>query len=135
MLAISTKLETELFGYIEFIGCCSNGCGKQRDPVCTGPVWQGHWVFLVRRVGDRHDLVESFLLANHAEIGAGAFLRRISSLLQIDHLGIEGSVSGAQGLIECALLRNRCPEVHRFAIAVVRKPQLGLETEPGNTEQ
>ena len=60
-------------------------------------------------VGDRHDLVERLGLADHAEIGAGPLLGRVAALLEIDDLGIERRVTGAQLLVEFALLGDGRP--------------------------
>ena len=90
---------------------------------------------LVSRVGDRHDLVEGFLLADHAEVGPRTFFGGIPSLLEIDHLGIEGCITITQRLVERTLFNDSIPEFQRLSVSVVGQPELGLQTEPGDAEQ
>ena len=85
-------------------------------------------------VGDRHNLVKSLALANHAQIGPRAFFGRVSSLLKINHLGIERGVSGTQRLIQRALFGNRGSQVRRLPKTVVREPELGLKTKSGDPQ-
>ena len=49
--------------------------------------------------GDRHDLVERLGPADHAEIRTGALLGGVTALLEIDDLGIERRIAGAQLLV------------------------------------
>ena len=74
----------------------------------------------------RNDLVEGFLLANHAEIRARAFLGGSRTLFQVNDFGIEGRVAIAECVILQALPGNRGTQVARLAVAVVSQPELSL---------
>ena len=85
-------------------------------------------------VGNRHNLVEGLALAYHAEIGTRTLFGRILALLKVDNFGVQSGVVLAQGIVETDLLRNSCTQSQCFSVAVIRKPEFGLKTEPGNTE-
>ena len=142
MLTIAGKLDSELLSDVEIGRCGANCRGKQRRTpakrdrgVRAGPVWQSHGKFLLRSVGDRYDLVKRLLPSDHAEIGTSAFFGRVAALLEIDYLGIERAIAITQRIIESPLLGNRVAQPHGFSVAVVRKPELGLQTETGDAEQ
>lgn len=90
---------------------------------------------LSARVGDRYDLVEGFLLANHAEIGASALFRGITALLEVDNFGIERPIAQTQVIIDLPLLGDSIAQFQGLPITVVRKPQLSLQTQSGQREQ
>ena len=85
-----------------------------------------------RRVADRYHLVESFVLADHAEIGSCAFFSCVYTLFEIDDLGIQCCISFAQRIVESGLVRNSRSKLHGFPMTVIGKPEFSLKTEPGN---
>jgi len=89
----------------------------------------------VSRVGDRHDLVEGLLLADHAEVGPRTFFGGVPALLEVDHLRIEGGIASAQSVVEHPLLHDCGPQFQRLSVTVVGDPEFGLKTESGDAEQ
>ena len=75
------------------------------------------------------------MFANHAEIGAGAFFRRVDALLEIDNLSIQSGVALTQGVVKGALFSDGCAQIESFSITVVGEPELSLKTKPGNPEK
>lgn len=88
----------------------------------------------VCRVGDRNDLVEGLVRANHAEIGSRAFLGRFQALLEIDHFGIERLIAIAQRLVLLSLLGYSGAQVSRLAETLGREPQLRLQGQRDDPE-
>ena len=65
------------------------------------------WVrALAGRTGDRNDLEERFVFADHAEVGPCALFRCINALLEIDNLGVQRRVAFTQRIVESALLSD-----------------------------
>jgi hypothetical protein len=62
------------------------------------------------------------------------FFSRIAALLEIDDLCIERGIARTQSFIQATLFGNGRAQLKGLAITVVRKPELGLQTEPGNRQ-
>lgn len=91
-------------------------------------------ILSIALVAEWYDLVESFALANHAEIGAGTFLGRFQTLFEVHDLGVERVITIAQLLIQVALIGDCRAQFHGLAVTAVGKPQLRLQQHSGGAE-
>src|SRR5471030_2212934 len=89
----------------------------RRGPVCGAGV------------GGRNDLVEDFVLANHAHLEACPLLERFHSLFQIPYLRVERVVARLEFHVDVALLREATVELPHPRPASPSQPQRILERE------
>jgi len=88
----------------------------------------------VRRVGDRHNLVEGFLGPDHAQIGAGAFFGRLGALLEVNDFRVEGVIALTKLRILPALFSDSGAKITRFAETFGGEPQLTLQSQRDYTQ-
>jgi hypothetical protein len=69
-----------------------------------------------------NDLVESFVFADHAQIGAGTFFGGFTAVLEIYYLGLKTYIAMTQCLVLAALLRNGVTQPAGLVKTVVRQP-------------
>ena len=58
---------------------------------------------------------------------ARPLFRRVTALLEINDLGIERRIAGAQRFVEVTLLSHGRPQLQRLAVTALRQPQLRLQ--------
>ena len=75
------------------------------------------------------------LLADHAEVGAGALLDRRRALLQVLHFGGERAIALAQALVLVALRVDLPPAAARPRACRRRRPRGGTAAAPATTQQ
>ena len=82
----------------------------------------------------RHDLIESLVVAHHAELAAGALLERSESDLQISHLGEQLPIALALLPIGRFLRLERLIEPPDLPHALIGHPQAVLQQDQADAK-